>query len=244
MELRRLWSGEANRWIEFARSKSADPVFWHFNLPRFLEVVPPAGDLTLDIGCGEGRVARALSLRGHRVVAIDAVERLALAASTHPDGVVAAVGDAAALPLQSGVADLVVLFMVVTDVDDLEGTMIEAGRALRTGGRLCVAMGHPIQGVGDFSGEDREGNYVLDRPYFQEQRLTYWAERAGRRVALHFIHRPLGAYMSKLSSAGFLIGAISEPYPEDDLSDRLTDLRQRQAVPSVIHLRALKAEDR
>lgn len=56
------------------------------------------------------------------------------------------------------------LFMVVTDVDDLESTIDEAFRVLVPGGRLCVAMGHPIQGIGDFSGDDRDGLYVLQRP--------------------------------------------------------------------------------
>jgi ubiquinone/menaquinone biosynthesis C-methylase UbiE len=32
--------------------------------PHFLELVPPPGELTLDIGCGEGRMARALAAEG------------------------------------------------------------------------------------------------------------------------------------------------------------------------------------
>ncbi len=71
-------------------------MFWHFNLPRFLDVVRPLVT-SLSTSAAEGRVARALSREVTRVVAIDAVERLAGAASTHPDRVVAGVGDAAAL---------------------------------------------------------------------------------------------------------------------------------------------------
>jgi SAM-dependent methyltransferase len=37
----------------------------------FLELVPAAGRATLDLSCGEGRVARDLAARGHRVTGID-----------------------------------------------------------------------------------------------------------------------------------------------------------------------------
>ena len=38
----------------------------------FLELVPEAGRLTIEVGCGEGRVARELLALGHRVVGFDA----------------------------------------------------------------------------------------------------------------------------------------------------------------------------
>lgn len=83
MDLRRAWAADPELWIDFARSEVADPVFWHFNLPEFLDLLPPPGALTLDVGCGEGRVSRALAARGHRVVGVDAVEAFTRAATTH-----------------------------------------------------------------------------------------------------------------------------------------------------------------
>lgn len=147
---------------------------------------------------------------------------------------------AAALPIESAVADLVVLFMVVTDVDDLVATIEEAFRVLVAGGRLCMAMGHPLQGIGDFSGDDRDGPYVIQRPYFESRRLTYWAERAGQRVGLNFTHRPLSAYTAALSSAGFLIESLTEPCPGHELDEHLSDFSQRRTIPSLLHLRAVK----
>lgn len=194
-DLQAAWVAESAAWIGFARSQAADPVFWRFNLPSFLHVLPKPGSLTLDVGCGEGRVGRALGALGHHVIGVDVASSLVAAASSHPCPISAVVGSAAALPFGSAVADLVVLFMVVTDVDDLEGTLEEASRVLVPGGRLCIAMGHPLQGIGDFSGDNRDGPYVVQRPYFEPRRLTYWAERAGRRVALNFVYRPLSAYI-------------------------------------------------
>jgi SAM-dependent methyltransferase/predicted kinase len=217
MDLRKAWEAEAEAWIPFARSEDADPVFWQLNLPAFLlDIVPPPGQLTIDVGCGEGRVARALVARGHRVLGLDTAWAMVGAA-----GIPAVVGDSAALPLPSGTADVVVLFMVLTDVDDLDATLAEAARVLMPGGTLCIAMGHPLQGIGDY----RDDEYVITRPYFEPDRLTYWSDRAGRRVAFNFVHRPLSAYTAALAANGFVIERLNEPC-------------QDHAVPPLIHIRA------
>ncbi|TMA36985.1 MAG: methyltransferase domain-containing protein [Deltaproteobacteria bacterium] len=38
---------------------------------QFLALLPPPRRLTLDLGCGEGRLSRDLETRGHRVVGVD-----------------------------------------------------------------------------------------------------------------------------------------------------------------------------
>lgn len=64
-DLQAAWVAESGAWIDFARSQAADPVFWRFNLPSFLDLVPEPASLTLDVGCGEGRVGRILAALGH-----------------------------------------------------------------------------------------------------------------------------------------------------------------------------------
>lgn len=58
-----------------------DPYFWSFNLPHFLDFLPSPGEPTLDIGCGEGRLARELTKAGHTVLGIDGSPTLARLAS-------------------------------------------------------------------------------------------------------------------------------------------------------------------
>ena len=58
------WERQAERWARFARSPEHDHFFWEFNGPRFLELLPEPGRLTLDIACGEGRLGRLLRERG------------------------------------------------------------------------------------------------------------------------------------------------------------------------------------
>ena len=78
--LRDAWEDEAARWIAWARSPGTDHFFWRFSLPALLDLTPAPGRLTVDMGCGEGRVGRELIARGHRVVGIEGSPTLAQAA--------------------------------------------------------------------------------------------------------------------------------------------------------------------
>ena len=64
-KLRDAWESHAREWFEWARPVGDDHFYWQFNRQCFLELVPYPGKLTLDIGCGEGRLARELILKGH-----------------------------------------------------------------------------------------------------------------------------------------------------------------------------------
>ncbi|MGA2287957.1 class I SAM-dependent methyltransferase [Bradyrhizobium sp.] len=58
------------QWIQWARAPGHDS-YWRFHRDQFLRLLPAPGRLTLDIGYGEGRLARDLRQLGHRIVGID-----------------------------------------------------------------------------------------------------------------------------------------------------------------------------
>jgi SAM-dependent methyltransferase len=162
----------------------------------------------------------------------------ATAAATHPERAPVAVADAAHLPFADRSFDLVVAFMVLHDVDAMEEAVAEAARVTSEGGRICIAITHPIQGIGDFAGPDRRGRYVIERPYFEPRRLTYSVGEGPSRVALHFRYRPLSAYTGALERAGLLIESLREPPPPEDAG--LPDFEQRRLVPSFLHIRSVR----
>jgi hypothetical protein len=63
--LRDAWDVHAQDWFSWAREPGHDS-YWRFHRDAFLPLIPAPGRLTLDIGCGEGRVGRDLEQRGHR----------------------------------------------------------------------------------------------------------------------------------------------------------------------------------
>ena len=85
MSLRDAWEARAQDWVRWARSPELDNDFWGFHLPEFLRIVPAPGRLTVDVGCGEGRLGRVLSSSGHWVVGSDASMTSVRAASTNPE---------------------------------------------------------------------------------------------------------------------------------------------------------------
>ena len=64
------WEPEAENWVRWARTPGHD-AYWYYRDGFFDDFAPRPHGRTLEVGCGEGRVARDLAARGHRVTAID-----------------------------------------------------------------------------------------------------------------------------------------------------------------------------
>ncbi|MEA2291696.1 MAG: hypothetical protein QOF17_716 [Solirubrobacteraceae bacterium] len=227
MSLRQSWDAHAGDWIEWARADDHDHFFWSFSLPELLGLLPAPGRLTLDLGCGEGRLSRVLAAAGHRVVGVEASEALAAAARAAAPEIPVHVADAAALPLADGEADLVVASMVLMNLDDLDGAMREVARVLAPGGRLCASLVHPFN-------SPKAGHYFEPHAYPEER------VRGGLRMTFHDMHRPLQAYAGALASAGLNIEALREPVPSDAYVAEHPEVARWRAAPCFLLLRAAR----
>ena len=129
------WDAHARQWIAWARLPGRD-TYEQFHRDEFLPLVPRPGRLTVDIGCGEGRVSRDLQAMGHRVLAVDLSQAMCRAAASHPAAPVpAVVADATCLPLATGAADCAVAFMSLHDIDHMPAAIREIARILTADGR-------------------------------------------------------------------------------------------------------------
>ena len=234
VNLRGAWEAEARNWVAWARKPGHDS-YWTFHRDRFLELVPPPSGLALDLGCGEGRFPRDLAQRGYRVIGVDASPTLIEhAQEADPDGDYR-VADAASLPLADASVQLVTAFLSLHDMDDMEGAIAEAARVLVPGGRLCVAVVHPINSAGKFTASVPDAPFVIRDSYFEQRRHTDVVERDGLRMTFTSRHRPLEAYFAGLESAGLLVERLVEvPDTTDPPGDRW------QRLPLFIHLRAVR----
>jgi SAM-dependent methyltransferase len=239
MDLRASWQEQANAWAAWARTPDFDYFFWRFNMPRFLDILPPPRGLTLEIGCGEGRVARILSDHGYRLVGVDGSPTLAHLAATHDAPQPVAIADAAALPIHDDAVSLAVAFMVLQDVDDLDAAVREAARVLVPGGSLCLAIVHPIASAGDFvDEEDEDSPFLIERFYGEPTRLREPFARDGLSMVFHSEHRPLATYFAALEGAGFVVESLREPVPDDEVLQHYPRMRRQRRVPWFLHLRA------
>lgn len=240
LSLRAAWEEHAQEWAAWARTPDHDHFFWYYNLPRFLEIVPSPGDLTLDVGCGEGRVGRALAGLGHRVMGFDASPTLASLAARHQQHLPAAAADAVALPLPHAVADQAVAFMSLQDVDDLRGAVRELGRVLRPGGILCIAILHPISTAGEHVDDTIDAPFVLIHSYTEPRRFVDRVDRDGLTMEFHSMHRPLATYTDALHEGGFVIDLLREPVPDDSAIARFPRLGRQHRFPWYLHVRATR----
>lgn len=227
--LRELWNAQAAEWTRFARDPRGDRTNLEFNLPAFLELVPDAGRRTLDLGCGEGRVGAELDRRGHRVVGVDSSPGMVASAR---EVVEAEVADAVALPFEEGAFDVVVAFMSIQDMDDLDAAVAEVGRVLAPGGRFCFAVVHPINFAGRFESKEPDARFVIRESYLEPSRYDDVVERDGFRIRFVAMHRSLEEYSRALETAGLVVEALREPaHPEDERWAR---------VPLFLHVRAVR----
>jgi SAM-dependent methyltransferase len=174
---------------------------------------PLAGSRVLDLGCGEGYVARQLVQAGAAsVVGIDIsshmIERARALERHAPLGITYEVGSALELTHHPGASfDLVLAVFVLNYLSLAETTavMTEVVRLMRPGGRFIFTVPHPAlpflrakqaplyfdpKGAGYFSGRDR----------LFEGRI--W-RRDGVDVPVWCIHKTFGDYFQALANAGF-----------------------------------------
>lgn len=204
-DLAGAWEREAGAWATWASTPGHDVHFEALTLPALLRALPAPGALTLDVGCGEGRVGAHLHARGHRLIGVDASPTLAALARERGVYEHVHVASAEAMPLRDGSADLAVANMVLMDLDDLEGAVREVARVLRPGGHFAATVVHPY------------GDLVADRgagardDYFASWRYADAIERDGLAMTFHSFHHPLARYVRAFTDAGLLLDRLEEP---------------------------------
>jgi SAM-dependent methyltransferase len=111
-------------------------------------LVPPAtrpDALLVDLGCGAGLLAPHLAGKGYRHVGVDLTRSALAQAAAH--GVTVVNGDATAVPLVDGCADVVAAGELLEHVPDWRRVVAEACRLLRPGGLLVLTT----QGAGSLA---------------------------------------------------------------------------------------------
>jgi ubiquinone/menaquinone biosynthesis C-methylase UbiE len=114
---------------DFGQRYMLDPVM----LPR--AVIPTSPD----VGCGEGRFCRMFKLHGLEVTGIDPTPALLARARARDPHRPYLEGVAEQLPWDHNAFDLVVSYLSLIDIPDIEAAIAEMARVLNPGGTLLIA---------------------------------------------------------------------------------------------------------
>ena len=208
------WERHASWWQEGFTS-GADPEYEE-------QILPLAEDLLhgyrriLDIGCGEGQVARRLvSESGRLVVGADPTPAQVKEAVRRGGGPLYLRSLAVGLPFDDETFDAALACLVFEHIDDLDGAVAEVARVLRPGGRFVLFLNHPLLQTPD-------SGMIVD--HMIEPPETYWrigpylreavtVEEVQKDVFVRFVHRPLSHYVNGLIEAGLVLREMREPAP-------------------------------
>jgi SAM-dependent methyltransferase len=207
------WDEHADWWQrEF--TDGVDPEYVEQIIPLALEHLAGYARV-LDVGTGEGQIARALAAAGAEVVGIDPTIAQVEVAASRDGGPVYARAGADRLPLADGSVDAVVVCLVFEHVDTLDEALAEVARVLRPGGRFLLFLNHPLLQTPD-------SGMIID--HMIEPVETYWRigaylreavtiEEVQKGVFVRFVHRPLGRYVNAVIDAGIDLVRLLEPAP-------------------------------
>lgn len=212
----RSWNAMGEEWLTLAQAGESR---MKFIMPRMLRLMGDVRGLRiLDLGCGEGGYARNLAAVGAQVTAVDCSQAAIRYAEQQ--------ARRESLPIEHhlrnsndlfGIADesfdVVLCSMMLMDCEDLDGTLREAVRVLKPGGRLFASMLHPCfdgnheRGIGrQGKGETRE---VVVKNYFEPREWEAPLPSGTRSVIWR--HRTLSEYVKAFVSAGLTIVDMNEP---------------------------------
>ncbi len=233
------WEANATWWqVEF--TDGADAEYVEQILPM-AEAALAGASQVLDVGCGEGQIAR-LAAAG-RVIGVDPAWAQISIARQRGGGPSYAQAAGAALPFPAGAFDAVVACLVFEHITDVDAAIAEVARVLRPGGRFLFFLNHPLlqtPGSGWIDDQilDPPEQYWRIGPYLVEDESIEEVEQG---VFIPFIHRPLHRYVNAMAASGLLVTRMEEPAPPPGFLARASEYADAATIPRLLFLHAIRS---
>lgn len=200
-----------------------------------------AGELVLDVACGNGVMARRLATLGARVVGCDFsevfIERARARQGVHTEladrityQVVDATREEELLALGVGRFDAVVCNQAFMDMATIEPLLRAARQLLVPHGRFVFALSHPCFNSGVFrmvaEQEDGAAGVIVRRGVAVYTYLTPTTQKGtgmpGEPEPHYYFHRPLSVLLASCFRAGFALDGMEEPSFQEAYQSSLT----------------------
>jgi len=235
-----LWDEHAQWWID-GFTNGADPEYVEQIIPLAVEELAGRAHV-LDLGCGDGQIARALAAQGANVLGVDPTQLHIDVAIERGGGPQYLLGGATDIPADDNSFDAVVACLVFEHIDQMDEAMTEVARVLKPRGQFSFFLNHPLlqtpgSGWIDDHIIDPPEQYWRIGPYLVE---TESIEEVEKDVNIRFIHRPLSRYVNALIANGMTIERMVEPSPPAGFLARAPEYALAHTVPRLLYLRATK----
>lgn len=237
------WEDHAQWWID-GFTGGVDPEYVEQIIPMALRELDGYARV-LDVGCGEGQIARVLQSRANiasHIVGVDPTQGQVDVAIERAVGEQYLRSGADALPFASGSFDAVLACLVFEHIDALDEAVSEVARVLRPGGRFSFFLNHPLLQTPNSGWIDDQ---IIDPPEqywrigsYLEEAITFEEVEPGVRV--RFLHRPLSRYINTLAAHGLFLEAMFEPAPPPGFLARSADYAFAASIPRLLCLRLCK----
>jgi ubiquinone/menaquinone biosynthesis C-methylase UbiE len=239
---RLLWE-DCSAWWQQGFTEGADVEYVEQILP-WISAQLRGSTRVLDVGCGEGQVARmAKRLRSVRFVAgVDPTWAQLEVARRRRGGVVFGRAEAAALPFTDGSFDAAVACLVFEHIEDVDAALSEVSRVLVPSGRFLFLLNHPLlqtPGSGWIDDTILEEQYWRIGPYLTEDNSFEEVEKG---VFIPFIHRPLSRYVNAMAASGLYLTRMDEPAPPPGFLAKAVEYTDASSIPRLLALRAEKLD--
>lgn len=213
------WQEQAD-WYDHLVGDTGDDLYGGVLLPKVCErLAAKPGERVLDICCGQGVLARRLAAAGIAVSGLDAAPALISKAQARAGTLERyTVADARRMAdvVKDGPYDHGAIVMALQDLDPMPAVIQGAAGLIRRGGRLVIALTHPCFRI------PKRSSWVVDeRQGVRYRRLDSYLSPHTALIRTHpgqgeasptttSHHRPLGAYVAALASAGFAVVGFDE----------------------------------
>ena len=237
------WEDHAQWWSD-GFTGGVDPEYGEQIIPMALRELDGYARV-LDVGCGEGQIARVLQSRTSVqsfVVGVDPTQGQVDVAVERSVGEQYLRSGADALPFPDGSFDAVLACLVFEHIDALDEAISEVARMLRPGGRFSCFLTHPLLQTPNSGWIDDQ---MIDPPEqywrigsYLDEAITFEEVEPGVRV--RFLHRPLSRYVNTLAEHGLFLEAMFEPAPPAGFLARSADYAFAASIPRLLCLRLCK----
>ena len=251
-EGRELWNSKARFWdaLQGDEGNSFHRRLVEPSVLQLLKLQP--GERVLDVGCGNGVLARRLAQQGALVSAFDFSEELVRLAKARgqPSAkaiqyhLIDATDEAAMLALGESRFDAITCTMTMMDMPTLKPLFHAASRLLGAGGRFVYATAHPAFNSNNpifvHEKEDRDGavsdHYAVKLRAYLDVPPVKGAGAPNEPNPHYYYHRPLHKLLGDAFEAGFALDAVLEPAfsPDDSESPQRLSWFKLWQIPPVL----------